>query len=94
MYRTLMASLLGICARQTALERQDLSRTYLAHRDLESVVIIIIIIIIAIGAQHVGLHAVPQKQLIGTGKLAPPPPENRQKQQTPKSMGLSCRLCA
>ena len=27
----------------TALERQDLSRTYLAHHELESVVIIIII---------------------------------------------------
>ena len=30
--------------RQTALERQDLSRTYLAHHELESVVIIIIVI--------------------------------------------------
>jgi len=29
-----------------ALERQDLSRTYLAHHELESVVVIIIIIII------------------------------------------------
>jgi len=33
---------------QTALERQDLSHTYLAHHELESVVIIIIIIIIVI----------------------------------------------
>jgi len=32
----------------TALEREDLSRTYLAHHELESVVIIIIIIIIVI----------------------------------------------
>ena len=29
------------CARQTALERQDLSCTYLAHHELESVIIII-----------------------------------------------------
>ena len=55
---------------------------------------LLLLFIIAIGAQHVGLHAVPQTQLIGMGKLVPaPPPENRQKQQTPKSMGLSCRLC-
>ncbi len=32
----------------TALERQDLSRTYLAHHELESVVIIITVIIIII----------------------------------------------
>ncbi len=36
------------CTRQTALERQYLSCTYLAHRELESVVIVIIIIIIII----------------------------------------------
>ena len=36
------------CARQTALERQDLSRTYLAHHELESVVITIIMIMIRI----------------------------------------------
>ncbi len=35
------------CAKQTALERQDLSRTYLAHYELESVVVMIIIIITA-----------------------------------------------
>ena len=32
------------CSEQTALARQDLSRTYLAHHELESVIIIIIII--------------------------------------------------
>ena len=37
------------CARQTALERQDLSCTYLAHHELESVFIIIIIITVAQG---------------------------------------------
>jgi len=30
-------------AKQTALERQDLSRTYLAHHELERVVIIIML---------------------------------------------------
>jgi len=35
-------------ARQTALERQDLSRTYLAHHELESKRIIIIIIVVII----------------------------------------------
>ncbi len=34
------------CARQTALERQNLSRTYLAHHELESIVIVIVVIII------------------------------------------------
>ena len=33
-------------ARQTALERQDLSRTYLAHHELENVVVVIIIIVV------------------------------------------------
>jgi len=33
------------CARPTALERQDFSRTYLAHHELESVIIITIITI-------------------------------------------------
>ena len=32
------------CSEQTALARQDLSCTYLAHHELESVIIIIIII--------------------------------------------------
>ncbi len=36
------------CARQPALERQDLSRTYLAHHELESRFIIVIIVIIII----------------------------------------------
>ncbi len=31
-----------------ALERQELSRTYLAHHELESIVVIIIIIVIVI----------------------------------------------
>ena len=31
------------CARPTALERQDFSRTYLAHHELESVIMITII---------------------------------------------------
>jgi len=39
---------LQMCARQTALERQDLSRTYLDHHELESIIIIIIIITIVI----------------------------------------------
>ena len=34
--------------RQTVLERQDLSCTYLAHHELESVVIIVIIIIMVV----------------------------------------------
>ncbi len=34
------------CARQTALERQDLSRTYLAHHELESVVMLIVNILL------------------------------------------------
>jgi len=34
--------------RQTALERQDVSRTYPAHHELESLVIIIIIIVVII----------------------------------------------
>ncbi len=33
------------CARHTALERQDLSRTYLAHHELESKIILIIIML-------------------------------------------------
>ncbi len=36
------------CARQTALERQDLSRMYLAQHELESELFVIIIIIIVI----------------------------------------------
>ena len=38
------------CTRQIALERQDLSRTYLAHHKLESIVVIIIVIIIKAAA--------------------------------------------
>ncbi len=34
------------CTRQTALERQDLSRTYLAHHELESVIVIVIITLV------------------------------------------------
>ncbi len=36
-----------MCARQTAVERQDLSCMYLAHHELESVLIIIIIVHVA-----------------------------------------------
>ncbi len=34
------------CTRQAALERQDLSRMYLGHRELESVYLLLVIIII------------------------------------------------
>ncbi len=36
------------CARQTALAGQDLSRTYLAHHELESIIIIIVVVVIFI----------------------------------------------
>ncbi len=35
---------MDVCARQTALERQDLSCTHLAHHELESAAVIVIII--------------------------------------------------
>ncbi len=60
------------CARQTALERQDLSRTYLAHHELESDFVIIIIIITIIIMSNAGeAHLGPQAQPTGT----PPPPK-------------------
>ena len=40
----LMQHTLQGCSEQIALEGQDLPRTYLAHHDLESVIIVIIII--------------------------------------------------
>ena len=43
-------------ARQTALDRKDLSCTYLAHHELESVLIIIIIIIIVIISIIIIMH--------------------------------------
>ena len=42
----LAAAPLQGCTRQTALERQDLSCMYLAHHDLESVVMIITIVLL------------------------------------------------
>ena len=40
------------CARQTALERQDLSCTYLAHHELESVITTIIRKIVGLTGMH------------------------------------------
>ena len=39
---------IGMCARQATLERQDSTRTYLAHHELESVFITVITIMIII----------------------------------------------
>ena len=36
-----------------ALERQDLSRTYLAHHELESIVIMIIMVMVPLGRQNI-----------------------------------------
>jgi len=44
-YGRVAALTVRLSTRQAALERQDLSCTYLAHHELESVLIIIIIII-------------------------------------------------
>ena len=38
--------IVNMCSEQTALARQDLSCRYLAHHELESVIIIIIIIVV------------------------------------------------
>jgi hypothetical protein len=45
----------GLHEGKTALERQDLSRTYLAHHELESVLTNVIIIIMSV-VLHTGLH--------------------------------------
>ena len=46
---------------------------------------LLLLFIIAIGAQHVGLHAVPQKQLIDMGKLVPPPLKIDKNSRRPKA---------
>jgi len=40
------------CARQTAVDRQDLSRTYLAHHELERDFIILLLLLHPFGAMH------------------------------------------